>query len=331
MRNIDNADNILVIRFSSLGDILLTTPFLRVLRNKYPNSNIDYLVKNNFLDAIKLNPNINSIFSWQSDSELKNKVQKLKKNNYDLVIDLQNNLRSKKVVKILNTNSVSYKKPNIKKFLLVHTKINYLKDRRSIPQRFVDVVPNLKLDKKGLELFLPDKNINNKSFSNKTIGFAPGAFHYTKMWPIEYFVELGNKLVEDGYSVLIFGGKSDQKLCRELQTKIKNSLDLSTDNNLFETATNMVRCKLIVCNDSGLMHTATAVGVPVISIFGSTVQEFGFAPFGVRSLVIENTDLSCRPCSHIGKAKCKKKHFKCMNDLKPSLVYSQLKKFEGEL
>jgi ADP-heptose:LPS heptosyltransferase len=93
----------------------------------------------------------------------------------------------------------------------------------------------------------------------------------------------------------------------------------------------MKKCKLIVCNDSGLMHTATSVGVPVVSIFGSTVQEFGFAPFGVKNLIIENNSLNCRQCSHIGKSTCKKKHFKCMTELTPQLIFDEIKGFAKKL
>ena len=331
MLNTEKANKILVIRFSSLGDILLTTPFLRVLKKQSPKAQIDYLIKSNFQDAINLNPNISHVYKWQNDVEFKKIFPTLKLNNYDLVVDLQNNFRSKKIVKFLRTQSVSYKKPNIKKFLLVHGKFNLLKDKRSIPQRYLDVIPDLRLDDKGLELYLPTQEKDKDVNSEKTIGFAPGAFHFTKRWPADYFVDLGNKLAEDGYSILVFGGKSDREICKDLSSKIKNSFDLSTDNNLYLTAMNMQKCKLIVCNDSGLMHTATAVGIPVVPIFGSTVREFGFSPFVVKSMIIENNELSCRPCSHIGKSKCKKKHFKCMKELLPEMVYDKIKIFIGDL
>ncbi|MCF6268567.1 MAG: lipopolysaccharide heptosyltransferase II [Melioribacteraceae bacterium] len=329
--NLKKAERILIIRFSSLGDILLTTPLLRVLKKKYPKLKIDYLIKSNFTDAIKFNPNLNQVFSWNGEKEFSEVINKLKQNNYDSVIDLQNNFKSRKVVRKIKVSSASYRKPNIKKFLLVKTKLNLLKEKRSIPQRYIDVVPNLELDGKGLELFLPN-GIESKINSEKEIiGFAPGAFHFTKRWSLEYYEELGNQLTSEGFQIVIFGGKSDREICNKLQNKISNSINLSNDNLLFKTAMDMQKCKLIVCNDSGLMHTATAVGVPVVSIFGSTVREFGFAPFGVNNLVIENIGLSCRPCSHIGKANCKKKHFNCMMELTPQRVYKEIKDLMSEI
>jgi lipopolysaccharide heptosyltransferase II len=329
--NLEKAQKILVIRFSSLGDILLTTPFLRVLHKKQNSAKIDFLVRTSFIDAVKLNPNINEIFSWQTEVELNNVVTELKKCDYDLVIDLQNNFRSKKVVAKLVKRNFSFQKPNIKKFLLVNSKINLLKDKKSIPQRYVEVVPELEIEDEGLELFLPSDLTSELKSEKEIIGFAPGAFHYTKRWPIEYFAELGNKLTKDGFTIAIFGGKSDREICNDLHSRIENSIDISNDNELFKTAVEMKKCKLVVCNDSGLMHTATSVGTPVVSIFGSTVTEFGFSPFGVKSLIIENNNLSCRPCSHIGKSSCKKKHFNCMLELTPQLVDSQIKVFMREL
>lgn len=322
---------ILIIRFSSLGDILLTTPLLRVLKKKYPQAEIDFLIKTNFIDAIKLNPNINNVISWQTENELELAIIKFKSTKYDFVIDLQNNFRSKKVISKIGKSNFSFKKPNVRKFLLVNFKLNLLKNEKTIPERYIEVIPELKIDKNGLELFLP-KEINGQlSDAKSIIGLAPGAFHFTKRWPINFYAQIGNKFVENGFMVLILGGKSDRDICNQLNTAIKGSINLSNNNKLFETAANMKKCKLVICNDSGLMHTATSVGIPVVSIFGSSVKEFGFSPFGVKNLVIENNNLSCRPCSHIGKASCKKKHFKCMNDLEPNLVYEKITKFMSTL
>ena len=332
--NLEKAERILVIRFSALGDILLTTPFIRVLKKKYPGLKIDYFVKSNFIEAVKLNPNLNEIYSWNGENEFAEVVAKLTHNKYDFVIDLQNNLRSKKVVRKIGASSARFKKPNVKKFLLVHTKINLLKERKTIPQRYVEVIPDLELDGKGLELFLPDRMESAKGeqwlkidSEKEIIGFAPGAFHYTKRWPLEYYEELGNQLLSEGYQIVIFGGKSDREICDDLKNKITDSIDLSNDNDLFQTAMEMGKCKIVVCNDSGLMHTATSVGIPVVSIFGSTVREFGFPPFGVENLVIENDELACRPCTHIGKAKCKKKHLNCLRELTPQQVHNEIKDF----
>jgi len=314
---------ILVIRLSSLGDILLTTPVLRALKKKFIESEIDFLTRESYADAINFNQNLNEVLFYEKYENTKDLIKVLQNKNYNFVVDLQNNFRSKKIISNLNIKKYKYKKSNIEKFLLVNIKINLLKNYKTIPEKYAESIPDLHLNKNGLELFIP-KNINPQIEGNNLIGFCPGSRHFTKMWLEEYFVELGNKLSAEGYNVVLFGGESDIEVCNRISNKIFGAVNLSNKNNLLQTAADMKMCKLIVCNDSGLMHTATAVGVPVAAIFGSTVKEFGFSPYNSRSLIIENNSLSCRPCSHIGRDKCPKKHFNCMRELTPTIVNEQL-------
>ena len=206
-------------------------------------------------------------------------------------------------------------------------KINKLKEAPPIPVRYADTIQNLKLDEQGLDLFT-DKSANTVLVGkNNLIGFCPGARHFTKRWPTEYFVELGNKLTQNDYRIVLFGGKIDKEICTELAAKICGAINLSNNDELLQTAADMKLCKAVVCNDSGLMHTASATGTKVIAIFGSTVKEFGFTPFNCDHLILENNLLTCRPCSHIGRSYCPKKHFECMKSINPEFVLEQLKSF----
>ncbi|MEN8191341.1 MAG: lipopolysaccharide heptosyltransferase II, partial [Bacteroidota bacterium] len=319
---------ILIIRLSALGDVLLTTPVIRSLKNNYSHISIDFLVKENFKDAVNLNPNINDVFIYNESSEL---TEKLKQNNYDLVIDLQNNFRSKKIVKELELPFYKFVKPTLEKFLLVKFKINMLKDLKPIPERYAKFIPDLVLDEKSPELFIPDSIKSDIDQEEKVIGLCPGAFHFTKRWPLLYYADLGKRMADNGHRIILLGGKSDRPICSDLQKMIPNSIDLSNDNDLFQTAAHMKNCKAVVCNDSGLMHTATALEIPVVSIFGSTVKEFGFVPYKAKNLIVENLKLKCRPCTHIGRSKCPKVHFNCMTEITPDIVYNEFQKFLGEL
>lgn len=325
---VSEAKRVLIIRLSSLGDVLLATPVVRSLKKNYPGLSIDFLVKQNFDAAVRLNPHIDNVIIYTDSPKL---TSQLKENNYDLVIDLHNNFRTKKIVKQLGLPYYKFIKPNLEKFLLVHTKINLLKEKKPIPVRYAEVIPDFKLDDKGLDLIISEDVYSEMNDLNNVIGFAPGAFHFTKRWLIEYYAELGKKLTDDGYKIAILGGESDKTICGNLHKMIPNSLDLSNNNDLPQTAAHIKNCKVMICNDSGLMHTASAVGTPVISIFGSTVQEFGFAPYGVKNIVVENSELKCRPCTHIGKSKCPKGHFKCMKEITPDLLYEKFKKFLEDL
>jgi heptosyltransferase-2 len=208
---------------------------------------------------------------------------------------------------------------------LVLLKINLLKDAPQIPVRYASVVDNFVLDDKGPELFT-DKSPNPKIQNiNKLIGLCPGSKHFTKMWPEEYFVQLGKTLEKNGYNVVLFGGSDDKPICERISSELSSAINLSNDNNILQTAADMKMCDVIYCNDSGLMHTATAVGIPVIAFYGSTVKEFGFTPYKAKNLILENNYLSCRPCTHIGRNSCPKKHFKCMKEISSQLAFEQLK------
>lgn len=318
---------ILIIRLSSLGDLLLTTPLIRSIINKYPHLEIDFITRYEFSDALKYNPNLSNLFSYNKNGENKKLFEDLIGRNYDLIIDLQNNNRSAGIVQSLSRPVAKFHKPNVKKFLLVNFKINMFKQLLSIPERYADAVKEVELDDEGLELFVPDKIKSRISKDKRHVGFCPGSKHFTKMWPEQYFIDLGNKLKAEGKKIILFGGKDDKKICTNISSQIKDSIDLSGEDDLLQIAADMKNCEYIICNDSGLMHTACAADIPVVVLFGSTVIEFGFFPYKAQSLVLENNSLSCRPCSHIGKKSCPKKHFKCMKDLSPSFVHEKLKNF----
>jgi len=327
--SINQIRKILVIRFSSLGDVLLTTPVVRALKAKCPDAELHFVVKKEFSDVYAYNPRISKLIFFDKANEAKIKSE-IDKEKYDLIIDLQNNWRSRKLTRGIASNILMFVKPTFAKLLLVYLKINFLKEKKSIVQRYAEAA-GVEIDQFGLELCLPAEITTKLESDKKYIGIAPGAKHFTKRWPKEYFIELGNELTKRGFQIVLFGGKSDQELCFEISKHIPGSINLQNDNNLFQTGADMKLCKLIVTNDSGLMHTAASVGVPVAAIFGSTVKEFGFAPYGVQNLILENNSLFCRPCSHIGKSNCPKKHFKCMKDVTPHNVLNHLQNFLSRL
>ena len=206
-----------------------------------------------------------------------------------------------------------------------------MKDEKQIPVRYAESIASLIntdvttfLDDKSPDLYSdrePDKLLTGKE---KFIGICPGAKHFTKRWLKKHFIELCKLLNDNGFKPVLFGGKFDKELCDEIKQKIPNAINLCNDNDILKTAADMKKCIAVVSNDSGLMHTAVSVGCKVAMIAGSTVKEFGFFPYSSSSIVIENNGLSCRPCSHIGKDKCPKGHFKCMLELTPEIVFNKI-------
>lgn len=318
--------HILIIRLSSLGDILLTTPLLRALKKKFSDGEISFLCRREYLQAIETNPNISQCFKLDVGVNEEEIIKEIQKFNFDLIIDLQNNFRSRNILKNLNVPVYRFRKPTIKKFLLVNFKLNFFKHYLSIPELYAKSVPELELDEDGVELYPPESYNSSLSPDEKYIGFIPGSKHFTKRWPDEYFTQLGKLLNKYGYTIAVFGGKDDSGICAGISSKITKAKNLCNDNDLYQMAADMKMCSLIIGNDSGLMHAASSMYVPLIVLFGSSVEEFGFAPYKKESVILQNESIKCRPCSHYGKDQCPKSHFKCMIDLTPNLVFEKIKK-----
>lgn len=314
---------ILVIRLSSLGDILLTTPLIRILKRKFRNIRLDFVTKTQYKDSLKLNPHISELFLYEKDDSSAI-IKKLQENGYDAVIDLQNNLRSAQIRRAIKAEHFIFNKRTTDKFLLVNFKINRLKNAPQIPDRYIETVPGIQPDGEGLELYTENEISPLLKGRDKLIGFAPGSRHFTKMWPKEYYKKLGSLIADKGYTIVLFGGSDDIPVCEEISREIRGAVNLSGRDDLLQTAADMKQCEVIVCNDSGMMHTASAVKVCVLAFFGSTVKEFGFTPYKNRNLILENNSLTCRPCSHIGRERCPKGHFRCMLEITPETAFDAL-------
>ncbi len=325
--NITDGKYILIVRLSSLGDVLLTTPLIRSLKKQNPTLKIDFLVRSEYSDLLKSNPYLSTIHLFSRDDGENKKLKiKLIEMKYDCIIDLQNNLRSKLFLKNLTGEVLTFNKKRFEKVLLVHMKINLLKEAQQLPIRYSETIPGFKLDNGGLDLFLPENISSRIAEKQNIVGLCPGARHFTKRWQKENFIALGKMLIEKEFSIALFGGKSDKELCEEISKAVPGSIDLSTDDDILQLAKDMQQCDAIVCNDSGLMHAASAVKVPIAAIYGSTVREFGFTPYGCKNIILENNSLTCRPCSHIGKKKCPQKHFRCMIELTPQQAFESINK-----
>ncbi|MDC1067856.1 glycosyltransferase family 9 protein [Candidatus Kapabacteria bacterium] len=332
--------NLLIIRLSSIGDIILTTEFVRILRDKYPNARIDFLTNINFSELLKFNPNISNVIEYDKNKSsneiisdrnhylINHKIEK-----YDYIFDLHNNRRTTQWSK-----GIANKIFKIEKWRIEKLKMVWLKNRKitlpQIPINYLNSTSDLNLisDQQGLEIFLEnEKEIISNSTKNNIIGIAPGANHFTKRYPSKKFAELVKLLFIEypQIQILVFGDKNDQESAKKIiEANInQNIVDYTGKASLLETASNISKCDIFITNDTGLMHLASARKIPVCAIFGSTVKNLGFTPYGVKNEIIETElSLSCRPCSHIGKNKCPKGHFKCMETITPINVLNTLRK-----
>lgn len=330
----------LIIRFSSVGDVLLSSLLCRVLRKRFPESTIDFVVKSEYADLVRHNPHLNHIVEFPpgaGQDELLRLRRTILASRYDLIIDIHDSLRSRFLC-LGNNNVVRINKRKLARFLLVHTKRNFYSSvdgSTSIALRYLETVASYGVqdDGQGLEVHIPDdvrqrvESLLQKPKAPSFIGICPSARHATKIWLQEGFAETAVELARKTSSnIILFGPGDEIDRCSAIEEFIRkrdNSVsvyNMAGKISLLESAAAMDYCRVVVSNDSGLMHLAAARKRPVVAIFGSTVRELGFFPFGTRSAVVENTDLGCRPCSHIGRAACPKGHFRCMNDIQSTQV-----------
>ena len=330
---------ILIIRLSSIGDILLSTAFIRQTRLTFPEAEIDFIIKKRFADLVQYNPHINKVFEYDDENKtgLSEFVSHFKTIKYDYIFDLHNNLRSIYIRNRIHAkNRFHIKKDKLAQTALVKLKWHLYSHLKSIPERYSDVGVEAGItdDGKGLEVYWNEETESsvNDHFSRAkivvsrpTIGLAPGAGFYTKRWPRDYFIQLIDLInSRDDYNILLLGGEQETELGKQL-AKLPNVYNFIAKLNILESGVAISRLSSLISNDSGLMHMATCVNTPVVAIFGSSVKEFGFFPYRAKSSVVENKDLDCRPCSHIGKSSCPRSHFKCMNDIQPDKIYNALK------
>ena len=327
----------LVIRFSSIGDIVLSMPLLRVLRAKFPDGQIDYLTKKEYAELVRTNHSLNVTHEYDATTGfegLRALKERLKAERYTHVIDIHNSIRSRYVRRGLGTNRVcTLDKRIVERTMLVKLKKNIYKDIVSVADRYIEAASPLGLvnDGRGLELHIPDEILFGVSARvarlrlnrfEKVLGICPGAKHATKRWLPDRFAQLAVRFCrEHDGAVMLFGGADDASLCAGIAATIQAEsgservFDLSATLSLLENAAAMQFCDVVVTNDTGLMHIAVAMGRKTVAIFGSTVREFGFFPLSAQSIVLERAGLACRPCSHIGRSECPEKHFRCMKEI----------------
>ena len=333
----------LIVRFSSVGDIVLSSLLVRVFRQRFPHAQIDYLVKSEFAELVRYNPHVSHVLEFPQDgrfADLADLRRRIVIEKYDLIVDLHDSFRSRFICAGFS-RVVRIKKRKLARFILVKSKWNVYElfgGAPGVAERYLETVRPFGVtdDGGGLELFIPTETdtkmrdrLDDSQLSGGTnmIGLCPSARHNTKIWLKEGFAETASTLAfKYKRPIVLFGSVEDRHHCNEIEEMIRQRstsisvVNLTGRHSLLETAAAMDHCSIVITNDSGLMHIAAARKRKVVAIFGSTVKEFGFAPFGTENMVVENSSLWCRPCTHIGRTTCPKGHFKCMKEISTSQV-----------
>ena len=307
----------LVIRFSSLGDIIQTTAFVKRLKEIYPNSEIIYATKEEFKEILEGQPYIDRLIGLKKGESIIDFARRIGK--VHCIFDLHKNIRSIILSKLLNPACIKrVNKNTIYRYALVlklkgiakifkrDSKNNIQEQLKLINQKDSQAKPYIEIQK--------DK-------TNKTVvGIAPGAKWQTKMWPKEYYREVAKMLTEKGFYVYIFGSKEEKQTADFIAEGLNRVESFAGKLSIRKTAEKMALCKAFISNDSALMHLANALDIPTVAIFGPTVEGFGFYPQG--DVIVFEKDLPCRPCSLHGSNRCPKGTFDCLRSIQPEEVYN---------
>ena len=331
-----------------LGDAILTLSLLQSIRKASPDSRIDYYVRGGLSGLFAAHPAVDNVYEFRKNKEqrslgaLRALGGEIKERNYDLWLSPHPSLRSACLAKKSGAFSVGYTRPWYNRFFYTTTVERRFPELHEV-ERLLQLAGPLNLPELSHwpELVLPEE-LRRKYADffaalpgGPVLGLHPGSVWGTKRWPAAYFARIGQLALERGASVLVFGGPGEEETASEVLVGISDGVSREAQErahnmagklNLPELAACIAGLSCYVGNDSGPMHLAWCQRVPVVALFGATVPSLGFAPLGPNSIIMEVDGLDCRPCSLHGPQVCPKKHFRCMKELVPEMVWPEVEK-----
>lgn len=314
-KNTNKKLKILIIRFSSIGDIILTTPVIRCI-NQQLNAEVHFLTQGAFAPLLSNNPFIDKLWIWEKKPTSLFKT--LKDQQFDFVIDLHKNLRSSRTAIALNKKPLTFNKLTLEKQLLIRFHINWLPEKH-IVDRYMEAVKVLGVlnDQNGLDYFIPKSLHFNIELPEKYIVLSIGANHFTKKMPPEKWIDLIGK---SDHQFVLIGGQTEEFDGQFIKSFFPHKvINLCNQTNFDESAEIIKRASLLITNDTGMLHLGAALKQRIFSIWGGTIKEYGYWPYYPEGVLLntnfEVLNLPCRPCSKFGRKDCPKGHFKCMNEI----------------
>jgi heptosyltransferase-2 len=318
---------ILCVRFSSIGDVLLTTPLVRALRRRHPDAELIYVTKSAMAPLVADNPHINQVVALEPGEPIAALARRVRALQPTHGLDLHGSLRSAALRLLVRCRWSGYSKRKLARTTLIATKIDLYGKHVPVAERYFEAARRAGLDvqpdggppefflstaaRERASRWLAERGLDAKPFA----ALAPGAAHTTKRWPIAHWQSLAERLQRAGYGLVAVGGPGD----RALTSRLPGVASAAGEFSLQETGACIARAAVLVSGDSGVMHMASGVGTPVVALFGPTVDAFGFFPYTQRALVLER-ELTCRPCSAMGTERCPLGHHRCLVDLPPDQV-----------
>jgi heptosyltransferase-2 len=316
---------LLLVRFSSIGDVLLTTPLIRALHARHPDARLVFVTKQGMAPLVADNPHLSQVVALAPGEPVRALARRLAALGPTGGLDLHGSLRSAALRLLVHCPWHGYSKRKLARGVLVATKIDLYGRRVPVAERYFEAARSGGLDVRPdggpPEFFLAGAAraraaqwVREHHLTGRPlVVLAPGAAHFTKRWPQERWIALAQRLRERGYGMVAVGGPEDRAAADALTPLAANAAGACT---LQETGALLARAQVAITGDSGVMHMATGVGTPVVALFGPTVEQFGFFPYTTKATVLQRA-LDCRPCSPMGGPRCPMGHHRCLADIGP--------------
>jgi ADP-heptose:LPS heptosyltransferase len=309
-----NTPKFLIIRLSSIGDIILTSPVVRAIKRRFPNAEVHFLTKKQNASIVAHNPNVSRLHLF-SKHKMRPLVRTLRYEHYDYIVDLHRNIRTWWLKRRLQGNVFSFHKLNVRKWLFTSFKINKL-PKIHIVDRYMASLKRLNIsdDSQGLDFVIPPDTTLPSFLENlpkQFVALVIGAQHATKKIPFSKLILLCGII---DCQIVALGGATEIKDGKRLSKECANVINCCGRLNIYQSAKILQQSRVVITPDTGLMHIAAALKKDIFSVWGNTVPDFGMYPYmaGGSSQIFEVKSLKCRPCSKIGYKKCPAKHFDCM-------------------
>jgi heptosyltransferase-2 len=340
---------VLLVRFSSIGDILLTTPLVRALARRHPEAKLVYVTKRAMAPLVADNPHLADVVTLEPDEPMHHLARRLRVLAPTHGLDLHGSLRSAGLRLLVPCRWSGYRKRKLARALLIATKLDAYPRRASSPppstpappspvaERYFEAARRLDTRPDGgppefclgpgardrVARWLAERGLTGARLA----ALAPGAAHATKRWPVAHWSALAERLGAAGYRPVVVGGPDDRGLAQQLVAEGGGNAVASAagEFSLQETGALLAQARVVVSGDTGVMHMATGVGTPVVALFGPTVAQFGFFPYRAPAAVLERA-LDCRPCSATGTAACPLGHHRCLTDITPEEVAASVER-----
>jgi len=325
---------ILLVRFSSIGDIVLTTPVIRAIRKRHPDAHLALVVREDLADLVRHNPRISEVITWQHGTPLGPLARRLRQETWTHRLDLHGSTRSRLLRLLVGGEWSGYPKYRGRRTALIVTGRRRGGSLGPVVSRYAQAAAalDIELDTLPAEIFvsveaddaarqfLAERGLGRH---RRLVALVPGAAHFTKRWPAEYWIELAARLAPRN-DLIVLGGPVEREVAEAITAAAGSAAASAAGQfSLLGSAALLRMSAVAVAGDTGLMHTATAVGTPVVALYGPGVEEFGFFPWHARARVLQ-VDLGCRPCSAHGGPRCPLGHHRCLRDITPEQVAGEL-------